>query len=114
MLETLETFQQEDYLKIMRYIPVIIDHHFQSPAFVSQLIAHIEKSIDLIVEEISRLSKKYVATDSLSARYKRLITLRSNIYHVLLRLNERLVADFSTQQKYDMNFIKLVQCIKQI
>jgi hypothetical protein len=114
MLETLETFQQEDYMKTMRYIPVIIDHNFQSPDFALQLIANIEKNIDLIFDEISRLSKKYLATDSLDLKKKRLVSLRSNIDQVLSRLNERLIADFSTQEKYEMNFLRLVRSIKQM
>jgi len=114
MLETLETFQQEDYIKVMRYIPVMIDKNFQSPNFGIKLIKHIEKTIDLIFEEISRLSKKYLETESLYARHKRLINLRSNIDKVLIKLDERLVADFSTPIKYKMNFPRLVQSIKQI
>ncbi|KPA13770.1 ATPase AAA [Candidatus Magnetomorum sp. HK-1] len=114
MLETLETFQQEDYIKAMRYIPVMIDQHFQSPDFASTLIAHIEKNIDLIFEEIARLSKKYVSTQSLNVKKERLINLRSNIDHVLLKLDERLIADFSTPKKYEINISRLVQSIKQI
>ena len=114
MMETLETFQQEDYMKAIRYIPVIVDCNFQSADFTSKLITYIEKSIDLIVEEITRLSKKYVSTQSLNIKKERLITLRSNIDKILLRLSERLVADFSTQNKYDMNFSKLIKAIKQI
>ena len=114
MLETLETFQQEDSIKAMRYIPVMMDQHFQSPDFASTLIAHIEKSIDLIFEEMARLSKKYVSTQSLNVKYERLINLRSNIDQVLLKLDERLVADFSTPKKYEINFPRLVQSIKQV
>ena len=114
MLETLETFQQEDYMKTMRYIPVIIDYNFQSPDFALQLIANIEQNIDLIFDDISRLSKKYLATDSLDLKKKRLVSLRSNIDQVLSRLNERLVADFSTQEMYEMNFLRLVRSIKQM
>ena len=114
MMETLETFQQEDYIKVMRYIPVMIDPHFQAPDFASTLIAHIEKSIDLIFEEIARLSKKYVSIQSLNIKNERLINLRSNLDQILLRLNKRLVADFSTPEKYEMNFSRLVQSIKQI
>jgi len=114
MLETLETFQQEDFLKAMRFIPVIIDHSYQSANFATQLIEYIEKSIDLIIDEITRLSKKYVATDTLDLQKKRLITLRSTIDQVLLNLSKRFVADFSTNKKYQMNFSRLVKSIQQI
>jgi len=114
MLETLETFQQKDYMKAMRYIPVIIDHQYEAPDFALKMIERIENTIDLIVEEITRLSKKYVATDALYARQKRLIILRSNIDQVLLQLDQRLVADFSTKQKYEKNFSRLVNSIKQV
>jgi len=114
MLETLETFLQEDYLKSIRYIPVMIDQSFQSADFASKLIDHIEKSIDLIFDEITRLSKKYVETDNLYFKKKRLITLRSNIDQVLLNLSKRFVADFSTQKKYEMNFFRLVRSIQQV
>jgi hypothetical protein len=114
MLETLETLQQEDSLKTLRFIPIMIDQSFQSHNFATQLIEQIEKSIDQIIEEITRLSKKYLPTDTLDLQKKRLITLRSNIDKVLLNLNKRFVADFSTQQKYEKNFSGLVKSIQQI
>ncbi|ETR71725.1 MAG: hypothetical protein OMM_07932, partial [Candidatus Magnetoglobus multicellularis str. Araruama] len=113
MLETLETFQQEDALKTLRFIPVVIDQSYQSANFATQLIDHIEKSIDLIVDEISRLSKKYMATDSLDLQKKRLVTLRSNIDLILLNLSQRFVADFSTNEKYQINFSRLLKSIQQ-
>jgi len=113
MLETLETFQQEDALQTLRFIPVVIDQSYQSANFSAQLIDHIEKSIDLIVDEISRLSKKYVATDSLDLQKKRLVTLRSNIDLILLNLSQRFVADFSTNEQYQMNFSRLLKSIQQ-
>jgi hypothetical protein len=76
------------------------------------LISHIEKSIDLNFEEITRLSKQYLPTDSLFARHKRLITLRSHIYEILLNLGKRRIADFSTQMNYEINFPRLVEAIK--
>ena len=114
ILETLETFQQENFNKSLRYLPVVIDSNFQTPSFASKLIDNIEKSIDIIVEEIARLSKKYVPTDSLDIQKKRLITLRSNIDHVLYQLSERLVADFTSPLKYVENFPRLIQSIKQV
>jgi len=113
MLETLETFQQEDALKTLRFIPVIIDQTYQSPNFATQLIGHIEKSIDLIFDEITKLSKKYVATDTLDLQKKRLITLRSNIDLILLNLSKRFVADFSSNKKYQTNFSRLLKSIQQ-
>ena len=100
MLETLETFQKENNMKALRYIPAVIDHQYEAPDFASRLVRHIENMIDMLLEEITRLAKKYVATDALYARHKRLISLSSNIDQVLLQLEQRLVADFSTQQKY--------------
>ncbi|ETR64942.1 MAG: hypothetical protein OMM_15076, partial [Candidatus Magnetoglobus multicellularis str. Araruama] len=85
----------------------------QSANFSAQLIDHIEKSIDLIVDEISRLSKKYMATDTLYFKQKRLITLRSNIDLILLNLSQRFVADFSTNEKYQINFSRLLKSIQQ-
>lgn len=114
MVETLETFQQEDSLNALRFIPVAIDQSYQSADFATQLIEHIEKSIDLIFDEITRLSKKYVATDTLDLQKKRLITLRSNIDLILLNLSKRFVADFSDKNKYKMNFSRLVKSIQQI
>ena len=43
MLETLETFQQENFNKVLRYIPIVIDTQFQSQVFSSKLIENIEK-----------------------------------------------------------------------
>jgi hypothetical protein len=68
----------------------------------------------LRLEEITRLSKKYLATDTLDLQKKRLITLRSNIDQILLNLSKRFVADFSTNKKYEMNFSRLVKSIQQI
>jgi hypothetical protein len=112
MLETLEAFQQENDIQSMRYIPVMIDTQFQSSNFASRLISHIEKSIDFIVDEITRLSKKYLSTQSLSIKKERLIMLRSNIDQILLNLDKRRIADFSTQMNYEINFPRLVEAIK--
>jgi len=111
ILETLETLLQEEDTKAMRYIPVMIDTQFQSPNFASRLISHIEKSIDFIVDEITRLSKKYLSTQSLSIKKERLIMLRSNIDQILLNLDKRRIADFSTQTNYEINFPRLLEAI---
>jgi len=113
MLETLETFQHEDALKTLRFIPVVIDQSYQSANFATQLIEQIEKSIDSLIDEITRLSKKYITTDTLYFQQKRLITLRSNIDLILLNLSHRFVADFSTNDKYKTNFSRLIQSIQQ-
>ena len=113
MLEALETFQYEDFNKTMRYIPVMIDKNFKSQSFTLRLVEHIEKSIDLILDEITQLSKKYVSTDTLHEKKERLISLRSNIDKILFQLEKRLVADFTTQKKYEENFSHLIESIKQ-
>ena len=114
MLETLETLHNENFLKRMRYIPVVIDHEYKSPSFASKLIEQVEKNIDLIVDEIARLSKKYVSTEMLNIQKERLIILRSNIDHILQQLEKRLIADFSSQNDYNENFKRLIQSIQQI
>ncbi|KPA12920.1 hypothetical protein MHK_006898 [Candidatus Magnetomorum sp. HK-1] len=78
------------------------------------LIENIEKSVDMIVEEITRLSKKYLPTQTLHTQKERLINLRSNIDQLLFRLEERFVADFTSEDRYAENFSRLVQSIRQV
>jgi len=113
MVETLETLLSETFDKRKRYIPVMIDDCLFKDKFQSVLIKNIEKNIDEIVDEISHLSKKYVQTDSLYARQKRLINLRSNIDIILFRLKEVLVANFITEEEYLKNFSRLIHFITQ-
>jgi hypothetical protein len=113
MLESLETFLYEDVEKKLRFIPVVIDDCYLTNSFYSKFVNSIEQSIDKIADEISKLTKKYLPTDVLDEKKRRLITLRSNTDKILLRLQETLVANFMNDQKYEKNLPQLIRLLKQ-
>jgi|GEM_PF-2861714 len=111
--ESLETLLYEKFTHHKKYVPIFIDKEFLEDTFQNQVIEGIENSINKIVAEINRLSKKYIPSTNLDQKKTKLMELRNNIHKILTQLNESLVGDFSSDEKFEENLPKLIALIKQ-
>lgn len=111
IVESLESLIYEKVEQSKKFVPVFIDMSFLEDAFQSELIEGVENSITTLNKEISKLSKKFLPTTNLENKRAKLIELRHNIDKVLLKLNQSLVADFSSERKFKQNLPKLIEQI---
>ncbi len=112
ILEALETIMHEKVTHQKKFIPIFIDDVFSQETIHSKIIEDIDQSLDKLNEEISNLSQKHVTTTNLDVRKNRLLELRHNIDKILTRLNESLVGDFSSEEKFNENLPKLIYQIE--
>ncbi len=98
----------------MKYLPVFIDRSFFSNNFQKNLVEEIDTEIERIIDEISILNEKKTSTIKLDKKKNRLIDLRSNIDKLLNQLDESLIVDMSTDEKFEENMPKLIKMINKI
>lgn len=114
IMESLETLIHEKIYQKEKFIPIFIDNCFFEDTFQIELIEGIEQSIETLLSEIVKLTKKFLPTTNLDSKKIRLIELRHNIDKILNRLNNSLTGDFSDEEKFRKNLPKLIEAIKKV
>ena len=110
--EALETLMYEHVKGVKKFIPIYIDKSFLEDKIQREIIEIIDEKLDFLKDEIIKLLNLGVPTVLLENKRRMLLKFRNNIGEVLNKLNESLVADFSTEEKFNSNLPKLVQQIK--
>ncbi|MBD3228665.1 MAG: TIR domain-containing protein [Candidatus Lokiarchaeota archaeon] len=112
IVEALETLMYEKVEKKTKFVPLFIDKSFFNTMTQNEIVEEVEKSIKEINEETIKLSNKFLQTKNLDEKRAQLIDVRYNIDKILSKLNSSLVADFSSDDKFNENLPKLIEQIK--
>jgi len=114
MVESLECLRCEEKEKKIKFIPVFLDKHFLDDGFLAKVIEEFDDEIVQLMENIKNmLSKKQFSIDHLEYRKDKLIDLRKHIHIIFKKLNESLVLDFSSDDKFNENLPKLIDVIRK-
>lgn len=111
--EALETFMHEHMHGKAKYIPLVIDNSFYEDKFYVRAVERMDQGIHELVNDISELSKKDVATSVLDAKKNQLIRLRNELGTVLSRLADSLYADCTTPESSLKNIRRLCKQIQE-
>lgn len=111
--EALETFMHEHMHGKTKYIPLVIDNSFYEDKFHIRAVERVDQGIYDLVNDISELSKKGVATTVLDMKKNQLIKLRNKLGTVLGRLADNMYADCTTPESTMKNIKRLCRQIQE-
>jgi len=111
--EALETFMHEHVHGKTKYIPLVIDNSFYEDKFYIRAVERVDQGIYDLVNDISELSKKGVATTVLDTKKNQLVKLRNELGTVLGRLADNLYADCTTPESTMKNIKTLCRQMQE-
>jgi hypothetical protein len=109
-IETVNTFNHEQFSAKKKFIPCYIEKDFLENTFTGKAIDQIDERIKKIGELVITEIEKGRDPRDLNAERARLIKLRNSMDEIILRLRESLCIDISGNQ-LEINFQKILNAV---